>query len=258
MALNSITEQVLRQVHDLTGRPVVVDSDPTMKLIASSKIARGSAAAHVISYNPSMSANADYAICFQCGFILRMFALPLDQRFELSGSFRGRKDVEKMLAEHIQQSPLSSLPKEVRNTLRDQIFDGLLRQLRSVPIGLRIDSWLNSSYPELAEQQRAIITRQLKENMAALGPEVRKFAPSKIFNANTAMNSAFALYWSRLWSDLTQLSPYKAIGSVATGEQLLKLFDEIPSDPQHDRQLIEAWGADLGLSGWTDFVAAGA
>jgi len=67
MALHSITDKVLQQVHDETGRPVLVDTDPSIKLIATAKMARGTAQAHLISYNPAIAANADYVICFQCG-----------------------------------------------------------------------------------------------------------------------------------------------------------------------------------------------
>ena len=254
MALNSITEKVLQQVHDVTGRPVLVDADPSIKLMATAKMARGTANAHLITYNPALAPDADYVICFQCGFFLRTYSAPVDQRFDLGGSWRGRREVEKLLAEHLRQSKLSSFSKEVKSNLRDQFFDGLMRQLRSVPIGLRIDSWIAADYPELGEQQRAIITSQLNENMRSLGPDVRKFAPPKVFDANLMMNSAFAAYWSRSWSDPTQLSPFKALGATAGGDVLLKIFDEIPAEPNNDRQLIEAWGNHLGLSGWFEFV----
>lgn len=254
MALPLISERVLQQVHEVTGRPVVVDIDPSLKLIASARVARGSAPAHLISYNPAISATADYAICFQCGFILRTFAPPADQRFDLGGSWQGRNEMEELLAEHLRQSTLSSLPEEVKSNLRDRMFDGLMRQLRSVPVGLRIDSWISAQYPELARQQRAMIERQLKENMASLGTEVRRLAPARVFDANVGMNSAYAAYWSRAWSDPTQLSPYKAVGTMADGEALLKSFDEIPADPSNDRHLIETWGDRLGLSGWFEFT----
>jgi hypothetical protein len=50
----------MQQVGDVTGLPVLVNPDPSLKLIATSKIARGSAPAHLISYNPAISASADY------------------------------------------------------------------------------------------------------------------------------------------------------------------------------------------------------
>lgn len=253
MSLNRITEKVMQQVDDVTGLPVLVNADPSLKLIATSTIARGSAAAHLISFNPAVSASADYVICFQCGFILRTFSVPASERVDLQGTWRGRKDAEKLLADHLRGSKLS-LPKETKAYLRDQMFDGLLRQLRSVPIGLRVDSWIALEYPELADQQRTIIGRQLNENMAALSPEIRRFAPAKVFNANLAMNSAFAAYWARAWSDPPLLSPYRAMGSPGSGDLLLKSFDEIPDVPTSDRILMATWGDQLGLSGWCEFA----
>ena len=254
MVLHSITEQVLQQVHDVTGRPVLVSTDPKLKLIATSKMARGSYPAHLITYNPAISANADYVICFQCGFLIRSFSVPAEKRFDVTGSWRGRKDTELLLTEHLRDSKLSSLPKESKEHLSNQMFDGLILQLRSMPIGLRVDAWIDAQYPKLAEQQRPIIERQLNEAMKVLSPELRRFAPAKIFGANVGMSSAFASYWARSWADPTQLSAYKAFGNLSTGETLLKMLDEIPSDPTNDRQLIEAWGNHLGLSGWFDFL----
>lgn len=253
MSLNRITEQVMQSVGDLTGVPVLVNPDPALKLIATSTIARGSAPAHLISYNPAISASADYVICFQCGFILRTFTVPASERVDLQGSWRGRKDTEKLLADHLRGTKLS-LPKETKVQLRDRLFDGLLRQLRSVPVGLRVDAWIASEYPDLREQQRVIVGRQLNENMGALGPEIRRFAPAKIFGSNLAMNSAYAAFWSRTWSDPTLLSPYRAVGSTESAEPLLRAFDEIPHDPASDRRLMETWGDSLGLSGWFEFA----
>ena len=126
MAGNVATEQVLQQVHELTGRPVIVDADPDLKLIASSKIARGADPAHLISYNPTASANADYLIVFQCGFILRMFSLPVSERFDFQGSWRGRKEVEKLFTEHLRIGT-QSVSKEMRPVIAAQLFDGLVR-----------------------------------------------------------------------------------------------------------------------------------
>ena len=138
--------------------------------------------------------------------------------------------------------------------MRDQFFDGLIRQLRSIPVGLRVDSWLIREYPDLAEQQRTVINKQLAENLSALGPDVRDMAPDVILNANLGMNAAFALFWSRTWNEKPLSGPYMATGHLSVGESLLKLWDELNYQPVHDKDLIEAWGDHLGMAGWFEFV----
>jgi hypothetical protein len=47
------------------------------------------------------------------------------------------------------------LPAPSLRKYADQLFDGLMTQLRSVPIGLRVDAWLAADYSELRELQQA-------------------------------------------------------------------------------------------------------
>jgi len=252
MSLLPLTEDVLRAVEEATGRPVVVQPDPSLgNLLAKLTMARGSAPAHLVAYDPLAGA-VDYVICFQCGFLLRMFKVPESERFSLAGSWRGRKEAEKLIGDHLRKNGLS-YPKEIRSKIGEQFFGGIIQQLRSVPIGLRVDSWLQQSYPGIVAQQKKAIDRQLNDNATCLRPDVRQIAPTRVLEANVGMNAAFALFWSRTWNDSLLSMPYKASGDLATGERLLTLFDEVPSDPANDKKLIDAWGSSVGLTGWYEF-----
>ena len=254
MTLQNVTNEVLRTVEEVTGRPVLVQPDPSLKsILAKVVMARGSAAAHLVTYNPSAGASADYAICSQCGFLLRTFGVPEQERFSGGGSSSGRKEAERLLLEHhkMRGRPLS---KEVFSGLLERLFGGLILQLRSMPISVRVDAWIQRSYPELAEQQKKAIVRQLNDNSMSLKPEVREIAPDKIIQANIDMNAGFALFWSRAWNDPLLAVPYKSSGKMEIGEKLLRLIDEIPDDPAHDKQLIDSWGSHVGLNGWYEFL----
>jgi hypothetical protein len=52
--------------------------------LAASRIARGENRIHSISFNPSALREPDYLICYQCGFILRLFAVPAAERVDLA------------------------------------------------------------------------------------------------------------------------------------------------------------------------------
>lgn len=200
MALQEVTEAILRSVEETTGRPVILRPDPSLAtLLAKVTMARGSAPAHLVAYNPQAGA-VDYVICVQCGFLLRMFQVPEGERFSLGGSSQGRKEIEGLITEHLRQKGLS-FPKEIRSKLVDQFLSGIIQQLRSYPIGLRVDHWLRQGYPGFAEQQKKAIDRQLNDNAMTLRPEVRQIAPAKVFEANVGMNAAFAQFWSRTPSD---------------------------------------------------------
>ena len=60
MSLRAATREVIKRVEDITGRPVLVQADASLKALATVSMARGSAPAHFITYNPSGNAEPDY------------------------------------------------------------------------------------------------------------------------------------------------------------------------------------------------------
>ncbi len=248
-AVDTITDRVL----EVSGKPVVVNADPTIKPLAMMHPARGSAPAHLFSYKPEAAAFVDYMLASQCGLLLRVFALPESQRFDLGPSYRGNRETEKLVNESVRQANLP-LNKAARLGVRDQLIRGLGTQLRSMPIGLRVDNWIMEQYPELKDQQRESIQRQLQDNLSSLLPEVRRLTAEPIYAANVGMSAAFALFWARAWTETPLTTPYKATGYLALGEELLTIWDKIPADPANDRTLIEAWADRLGIRTWFEFV----
>jgi hypothetical protein len=249
MSLQQTTLDVLRSVEEATGRPVVVQTDTSLgTLLAKVKMARGSVPAHFVTYNPTTGA-ADYAICLECGYLLRMFKVPESERFSLGADSQGRQEAEVLVAGHLKKKGMAP-PKEILLGMVERFVTGLVQQLRSMPIGLRVDAWIRQCYPDLEQQQKKGVVRQLNDNAASLKPEVRQFAPAKIIDANISMNAAFALFWSRTWADPLLAVPYKSSGHLAAGEKLLRMLNELPDDPASDRMLIEAWGSQVGLTGW--------
>lgn len=86
MTLREVTRTVIKRVEDASGCSVVVSEDASLKTLAASRIARGANKIHLISFNPSTVSEPDYLICFQCGFILRLFSIPAADRFDLVGT----------------------------------------------------------------------------------------------------------------------------------------------------------------------------
>ncbi len=149
---------------------------------------------------------------------------------------------------------MASLPDQMRSQMAGVLLDGLLTQLRSFPVGMRIDVWLKREFPELADLQREAIERQQKDNLQALRAEVRNFAPKQIFAANAAMNAAYAIFADRLLGNAGFAIPWRSSGLEKAGRALLAQFDRIDADPAHDRALIDSWAAELGLVGWYRWV----
>lgn len=250
MTLREVTRTVIKHVEDASGYPVVVREDASLKTLAASRIARGPNKIHLISFKPSEVSEPDYLICYQCGFILRLFGTPAADRFDFVGTVEGRQIVYDLLTAPDGPGKKMNLPAESISTLSNQLFDGLMTQLRSIPIGLRVDSWIMREYPELSELQQNSAIRQLQDNLQILSPEIKEIAPMAVLKANLTMNAAFAEFWARHRSDPRLSLPYKAAGFAKACEELLRALDDTPADPSADCQLIDLWSKQLGLTGW--------
>jgi hypothetical protein len=201
---------------------------------------------HMISYRPIPNRKPDYHICYQCGFVVRLFENPPEARFVFGIAPEASTKMERILADR-------SLPPQAK-TMKDMLLNGLLTQLRSIPIGLRIDDWLWSLCSELREEQTASARIQLQQNVQVLDPGIRKAFPKKLVSANTAMNAAFALYWADKLQDPSIVLPYRSIAADADGKALLAVFGRADSSPIADWSLVDAWAEELGLRGWYQWM----
>jgi len=248
---------VTRLVKRTTGFPVQIERDASLSTLGTIKMARPSFPYHVIRYSPEADGFLDYVVCFQCGFAMRLVGVSEEDRYEVGPSQEGREKVARLVSEQFGPSADISLPAAAQAALSEQLLAGLVTQLRSIPLALRIDRWLRTEYAGLRDQQDSAMLQQLREGIAVLEPRVRGSMPKKIAEASVAMNAAQALYWSRVWGDEQVVIPYKASGLLKAGEALLQVWDELPGDPVHDRELIDAWGRILGISDWYEFVPFG-
>jgi hypothetical protein len=107
MTLREVTRTVIARVEEVSGCPVVVSEDASLKTLAASRIARGENRIHAISFNPSVVREPDYLICYQCGFILRLFAVPVLQ------GIRRRPGAARKTARSLTSWALGFTPKEI-------------------------------------------------------------------------------------------------------------------------------------------------
>ena len=88
MELRPETQDVLSQVEELTKTPVDIIEDAEQPHLARITRAHGGASSHLLRVNPTLGA-PDYLIVYECGFILRQYQLPPEQRREFGGTAQG-------------------------------------------------------------------------------------------------------------------------------------------------------------------------
>jgi hypothetical protein len=91
MRLRELIRTVIDRVETVSGCPVIVSEDPSVKTLVASRIARGANRIHTISYNPTTVKEQDYLICYQCGFILRLFGIAESNRVDFTGTAKGQE-----------------------------------------------------------------------------------------------------------------------------------------------------------------------
>jgi hypothetical protein len=251
MTPQSAKQDILTQVESATGYPVQVYTDPTLNVLATVKAASANVPFTLVRIRPDLTGITEYIVSFQCGFVLRQAALPVGTKWDIAASFKGRKELDRI----VRKSTAGKISESARTVFEENLLGGLITQLRSVPIGLRIDQWIQERYPVLAEQQRVSIQRQLDDNLAVLSPAVKRMAPERIYSASAGMNAAAALYWSMAWNDNTVSVPYKVSGFADIGEKLITRFDELGASSEFDRVLIDSWSNELEISGWHEFIS---
>jgi hypothetical protein len=241
MALLSATQKIIERVEHLTNRPVHIQEDDSLRVLAHIRVARGDAPLHLLRYKPAGTTPPDYLIAFQCGFVIRLFEAPPERRINHGPHETGRREIDAML----------SAPRyEPIRSMAGQLLEGLVTQLLSVPIGLRVDDWLLTDYPELSELQAVGIRTQLEQGLQAVAIGSKGMFPTELWKINGLMNAASAAFWSRKWNDVGLSLPYKAAGLLDGGLSLLEIFDQVSTDPAQDPDLVEQWAVALGLNGW--------
>ena len=245
--------QILKEVFDeaaqISGIPIIFQASDSLQTQSTLKMARNGELAHIIQYHTKYEMQKEYLGVFQAGFILRTFGASQSNRFEVGSTPSGRDEGQKLVTEHFQRLGVS-LPDNKLRHFASVIYDGLGVQIRSVPVGLRIDSWILSNYLELKEQQKVIIHSQLEENTKPLSAEIRKATPKKHYDASLTINAAFASFWAKAWGLQPLEAPYALAGFASKSEVLTKAFHETMLDADHDKELLQKWIDILGVKSW--------
>lgn len=249
MTEQEVQKTLLASVEQASGKPVIIQSDSTFSAHATIKIAGPDRPAHVLLYKPQFEAELPYLVSFQCALALRTIESTETARFDLTSTPNLHADVQRLVAEHLEQSS-SNIPAAVVPQLVSQFANGLGLQIRSMPVAIRVDAMLFDDYPALRPLQRSSIDRQLQEAMQALGPVVKAIAPKVIVDANVGMSTAFAKFWAKCWGEPLVALPFIAAGYNEIGNQLIALIDSTPNSPDADRELVESWINQLQLGHW--------
>lgn len=250
--MRDATEKIIARAEEVSGFPVQVESDPSIQTSSTVRYPRGSLKANLIRFDPQKAPKGpDYLVAYQCGYVIRTFECPSGGRYQFAVAEEGRKEAEKLLY----GTKIGTQNPSVVGKIKDQIIDGLMVQLRSVPIGMRIERWIRRDYSSLHDQQETEVRRELDESQQVLSKKVKEMFPPKIYVANVAMNAAYAAFWAQLLDEPPLRVPYKTTRHYKEGMKLLNRWVEIEDVPEKDCELVDTWAEALGLEDWYEWIS---
>jgi len=252
MKFREITRELISLLENKSGYPVQVLEEPGLSTIASIQIARGNIPSHILYYRPSPGTLPDYAICWQCVFAMRMFECPPEKRVQIASIPSGEKIVEKLLINGIGRK--LRLSQTQIETLKQQLYSGIITHLRSVPIGFRVVSWLGNNYPQLRDLELSFAEQELKMGDESRNPRVRDIIPPEIYLPTNYINAAHAIYWAERLEKPSLINPYRLMDMESHGRKLLEIIDSVPDNPLQDRDMIDNWAEQLQIQDWYIWV----
>ncbi len=251
MALRETTRKMIALLEQKSGCSVHVMEDPNLPRLSTIKIARGNLSAHILSYKPGLKTELpDYSIIFQCAMAIRMFDCPPDDRQLIAASQTANESLHSILARPNGIAERFQLSGARLDGFTNQLVDGLIAHLRSIPLSLRVSETLSLDRPELLELEARHVEKELDINKETLSGHIRETMPEEVFNPTQSINAAFAIFWAERLERPEIVNPYRLAGFESQGNELLKIYGDIPNDPINDCELIDRWADYLRIRDW--------
>lgn len=246
--LSKNVNSLIELVEFKTGIPIQIITEPDLKVMASITIARNGSKFHVLRYKPT-NESLDYLITYQIGFVLRLYENPKEERFDLSS-----KNTSTLQALNLLRALNSSTQQDATKlqTFAEMIKDWSLVNIRSLPVGMRINDWILQTYPELLDQMRKNIHEQQMENLQLLS---MNFGGYKIPHTLLTPLAAYALFADKLSNSSIYTTPYALTGLLEGGQKLMQIYNEINANPTNDKAVIDQWANEISIADWYEWIA---
>jgi hypothetical protein len=231
-------------VEKTTGYRVVVDTVDNISEDAQMLSARPELPVHTIRVSKAKLPYAEYIVATQCAMILRTWADPtripaFSPITEKVGHYMNRTASAK---------PLSQAPASVAQKTAQHYVQGLLHQVRSMPLEILTIRDCRELCPDLRDLQADSVENELRRLSEVFAPKLRSSVPEQIWRGNVSMNSAFALNWAELSGSPLAMLPYNSAGFNGTGTSLLKEVNaHSAKTPDAYMALVDAWAEQVGL-----------
>ncbi len=239
--------RLVARAADKTGYPVVLCERDGLGYDFLLRMASPDQPWHDLAFVPEYRAYWLHFLVSASYKVLRLWAAPPAERLvPASAADRGLPWSDE--AELRARFP--ELPDRVFRDLSVFLYQGLVRQVTSMPLDLRVERALHHALPEHRVEQERYLARQVADVVPHFSPSIQAATPPRVYAASTAMNVALALEASALTGadvdSVVRASPHYELGVQLDG-----LLQHVPVDGHvGDRALTDVWASRLGVRDW--------
>ncbi len=238
------------QVKEQTGYPLVVVEKEGIGYDSLVSMAGRTQPFHELAYVPLYREYRLHFIVNAAFKIRRVWDIPREERLLPVGE-AGKRLPQEQEAEL--RRKLGNPPPVFLAGLSSFLYEGIVRQLTSMPVDIRVERETAELVPEHMPAQRAYLARQVKDLEPHFMPEIAQVAPDQIYAASTAMNVVLAEEAAEIAGvrpgPMFRQTPHRPLGQRL--RELLHAVEE-PGYPG-DRLVTDAWADELGLRDWYEW-----
>ena len=248
--LPEYAKSLVAEVAKQTAFPLVVVEKEGLGYDSQLSMAGKTQPFHLLAYVPWYRQFRLHFIVNSAIKIRRFFELPADER--LLPVSEGDKRLPKEYEEELRRK-LGGPPETVLEGLSAFLCEGIVRQLTSMPIDIRVERETAELVPEHKGAQRAYLARQVKDMEPHFMPDIAQVAPDQIYAASSAMNVAFA----EEAGEIAAVEPgpmFRQTPHWRLGERLCELLHDV-AEPGYrgDRIVTDSWAQELEMRDWYEW-----
>ena len=252
-------EQLRAEMDDFgerTGLPIELQEDAGLQVLATTQLAWiYGRQKHVIRHQPGEPEMLPHWIAHQFELIRLNWRAREAGRAKLFTSSTAQNQYALRIARKDAGSlRRRGLDETAVDQFLTQIVDGLLSQLFNAPLEMIAEYRLHTQFAWLRPSQVISLHLTHQRNVRAFQDEsIREATPRIIWEANVAMNCAYALFTDFLFNNATaHAEPYHGSHVYSTGRRLFDLWKSAhPTfDPGDEYDLVDQFAQALKLERW--------
>lgn len=244
--LNLAVPDIVERVERVSGKRIDFRPTPKLDVRARTKMARERMSRHVILFNPKEWPHLSHIIAHECARILRIFEIPPEDRRVPASTSETLRVARSEIYEEAEY-----LPADLRDEVVDMWIHGLVTQVTSQPIDVRIEEWIRDNYPGLKDEQKRSLRTETRTITASISPDVKHTTPASVFRRSYALNYA---YLDHMGDVMGRSFEGKFRGDrevIALGEEVSRVLD---NDEISDQELVNRLAEVITMHDWFVWV----